>query len=118
MMIIHRKIFPAETVDERKRRLALFDLILTRLLYLVMSFFLALNFFVLLANAHQSGHTLDKVVDCTTPKHTCYENGRRQTGAAILKIEQIIVAANYCTKDNHNLTVHDVTLCVSRIIGP
>ena len=52
---------------------------------------------VLVYNTSQNKSNGDLLVDCTTPKHDCYERSLKQTEKAISSITEVAVAANYCS---------------------
>jgi hypothetical protein len=104
-------------VDEHARKLRFIDLLLTRSLYILTAAFLVINSVIYLARQDRSHETLTRLVDCTTPGHSCYDKGQVSQQKAILELEQIVIAANFCTRDTKNDTVQKVTMCVSGLIN-
>lgn len=116
-MTVHRKFFENEpTLTERGKRLRFIDLVLTRLLYGITALILIVNTTVIFVRADSSHDTLVTVEDCTTPGHKCYEDGVKRTREAVVQLEKIIIAANFCTRDLSNRTPGQVSECVRKVL--
>jgi hypothetical protein len=61
----------------------------------------------------------DILIDCTTPKHACYERGQATTGKAIKQLndfqKQTIIIAAHCTAIG-NYSVSAISNCVNRTL--
>lgn len=54
------------------------------------------------------------LVDCTTPGHKCYEQGRDATSGAVGTIAKVVVLAAYCVKNlDHAATQVQVQACIN-----
>lgn len=64
---------------------------------------------------------LKLLVDCTTPKHSCYDRGQQQTGQAIHAIQLSVIFANYCSiavlQSEQQLTPQKIEKCVADLLA-
>ena len=61
--------------------------------------------------------TLHLVEDCTNPAGECSQRGRKSTGAAIQRINQVTIASNWCSLQFGNRTYEQVQACVVKRVG-
>jgi hypothetical protein len=52
---------------------------------------------VLVYVAYQNKKNGDRLIDCTTPGHACYEQGQTQTASAVETLVASAIAANACS---------------------
>lgn len=58
------------------------------------------------------------LINCTTPGHQCYEQGRSATSGAVGTIAKVVVAASFCEKNLvHGSTQDQIQKCVNATLG-
>lgn len=55
-----------------------------------------------------------RLVDCTTPGHDCYDRGTQATKAAVTQLNHVIILASSCAATLPNPTPANVQSCVLR----
>lgn len=92
------------------------DLLITRALYLLTAIVLIANTVVLTVRVDRNKATFDRIVDCTTPSHSCYDESQRRLAQTVDQLEKIVIASNFCTRDTHNDTLAKVETCVMELL--
>lgn len=68
--------------------------------------------------AHQNKSNTNYLIDCTTPKHPCYEQARSATTGAVGTISVIVIDAIACAKQlDHGATTAQIQSCVDKALA-
>jgi hypothetical protein len=66
---------------------------------------------------HQMLALAASIKDCTDPKGKCAQRGQQQTGKAVGSINDVTVAAAWCSRQTTNRTVNDLRICIANVIN-
>lgn len=58
-----------------------------------------------------------RLVDCTTPGHACYDSGQKQTGQAVKTLNQVTEAAVICADAPGVITKPEMESCIKAQLG-
>jgi hypothetical protein len=107
---MHRDFITPDTPHARK--LHAVDLVLTRGLYLFTAIVLIINTVVIISRQDRNHDTFNRVVDCTTPGHGCYEREQQRAVEFIQQLDDVVIISNYCASRPVNDTLGKVRTCV------
>lgn len=113
--VLHLKVLKAQFRYYKLRNVLTFIGITTVLATLVVSLLTYVHLNDSIDTAKQNTQTL---IDCTTPKHDCYEQARSATSGAVGTIAKVTVATAFCIKNlDHGATQATIQSCVNSALG-
>lgn len=65
---------------------------------------------------HTVQENTNRIIDCTTAGHDCYDNGQKSTGQAVQQLVVAGLASDWCVA--HTKTYADAQKCVIRLTKP
>lgn len=77
----------------------------------------AMGITALIYIAAQNRANGERLIDCTTPHHACYDRGQTQTGEAVGEIGRVILAANFCATLVHQPLTRAKYLAFTSCVG-
>lgn len=109
----------SDVVHVREQKARRIYITLRNLLLTIIALAIVAILVVVTITAIDTHRNTQQLINCTTPNHSCYEQGRDATQGAVGTIAKIIILASFCEKNlDHGATETQVEACVNAGLNP